>query len=89
MFIQIKHPLAIGIILLIQAIITCLIRGLINKRFWFQYILFIVFVGEMLVLFIYITRLPLLSATQEYIVLNEWMAVNNELEGMWKEIIMT
>jgi NADH-ubiquinone oxidoreductase chain 6 len=48
-FIQIKHPLAIGIILLIQTIITCLIRGLINKRFWFQYILFIVFVGGMLV----------------------------------------
>jgi NADH-ubiquinone oxidoreductase chain 6 len=53
---QIKHPLAIGIILLIQTIITCLIRGLINKRLWFQYILFIVFVGGMVVLFIYVTR---------------------------------
>jgi NADH-ubiquinone oxidoreductase chain 6 len=52
-----KHPLAVGIILLIQTIITCLIRGLINKRFWFQYILFMEFVGGMLVLFIYVTRL--------------------------------
>jgi NADH-ubiquinone oxidoreductase chain 6 len=41
----------------LQTIITFLIRGLINKRFWFQYILFIVFVGGMLVLFIYLTRL--------------------------------
>jgi NADH-ubiquinone oxidoreductase chain 6 len=37
--------------------ITCLIRGLISKRFWFQYILFMVFVGGILVLFIYVTRL--------------------------------
>jgi NADH-ubiquinone oxidoreductase chain 6 len=49
--------LAIGIISLIQTIITCLIRGLINKRFLFQYILFIVSVGGILVLFIYVTRL--------------------------------
>jgi hypothetical protein len=32
-FIQIKHPLAIGIILLLQTLLTCLIRGIINKRF--------------------------------------------------------
>jgi hypothetical protein len=38
---------------------------------------------------VFVIYLPLLSATQEYIVLNEWMAVNNELEGMWKEVIMT
>jgi hypothetical protein len=30
---QINHPLAIGIILLIQTIIICLIRGLIHQRF--------------------------------------------------------
>jgi NADH-ubiquinone oxidoreductase chain 6 len=52
-----KHPLAIGLILLVQTILTCLIRGLIHQRFWFQYILFIVFVGGILVLFIYVTSL--------------------------------
>lgn len=35
----------------------CLIRGLIHQRFWFQYILFIVFVGGILVLFIYVASL--------------------------------
>lgn len=46
-----------GIILLLQTTIICLIRGLIHQRFWFQYILFIVFIGGILVLFIYVTRL--------------------------------
>jgi NADH-ubiquinone oxidoreductase chain 6 len=56
-FTQIKHPLAIGLILLIQTTIVCLIRGTIYRRFWFSYILFIIMIGGMLVLFIYITSL--------------------------------
>jgi len=39
------------------ATIICLIRGTIYRRFWFSYILFIIIIGGMLVLFIYITRL--------------------------------
>nr|URX52874.1 NADH dehydrogenase subunit 6 [Glyptotermes sp. 2 AB-2022a] len=56
-FMQMKHPLAMGMMLLMQTAITCLISGLMNKSFWFQYILFMVFVGGMLVLFIYVTSL--------------------------------
>jgi hypothetical protein len=56
-FTQIKHPLAIGLMLLIQTTIVCIIRGTKYKRFWFSYILFIIIIGGMLVLFIYITRL--------------------------------
>jgi len=54
---QIKHPIAIGILLLIQTTIVRLIRGTIYKRFWFSYILFIIIIGGILVLFIYITGL--------------------------------
>nr|URX54471.1 NADH dehydrogenase subunit 6 [Glyptotermes sp. 17 AB-2022a] len=57
MFTQMKHPLAMGMMLLVQTVITCLVSGLMNKSFWFQYILFMVFVGGMLVLFIYVTSL--------------------------------
>jgi hypothetical protein len=32
-FTQIKHPLAIGLILLLQTTIVCLIRGTIYRRF--------------------------------------------------------
>lgn len=56
-FYQIKHPLAIGFLLLIQTLIICLITGTIFERFWFSYILFLVFLGGILVLFIYVTAL--------------------------------
>uniref|UniRef100_UPI0030FEA2A7 NADH dehydrogenase subunit 6 n=1 Tax=Neopanorpa quadristigma TaxID=2521360 RepID=UPI0030FEA2A7 len=56
-FTQMKHPLAMGLILLIQTLIICLTMGMISKTFWFSYILFLVFLGGMLVLFIYMTSL--------------------------------
>nr|URX54497.1 NADH dehydrogenase subunit 6 [Glyptotermes sp. 18 AB-2022a] len=56
-FTQMKHPLAMGMMLLMQTTIMCMISGLMYKSFWFQYILFMVFVGGMLVLFIYVTSL--------------------------------
>lgn len=56
-FTFIKHPLAIGIILLIQTLLICLISGFITKTFWFSYVLFLIFLGGMLVLFIYVTSL--------------------------------
>lgn len=51
------HPLAIGIVLLFQTLIICLLAGLIAQRYWFSYVLFLVFLGGLLVLFIYVTRL--------------------------------
>ncbi len=56
-FFQLKHPLAIGFLLLIQTTLVCLITGIIAQRFWFSYILFLVFLGGILVLFIYVTSL--------------------------------
>lgn len=52
-----RHPLAIGMILLLQTLVICLLTGFITQRFWFSYILFLVFLGGLLVLFIYVTRL--------------------------------
>lgn len=56
-FIIIKHPLAIGIVLIIQTLVISLIIGLISKTFWFSYVLFLIFLGGILILFIYITSL--------------------------------
>nr|QIT03242.1 NADH dehydrogenase subunit 6 [Sarcophaga pterygota] len=56
-FFNMKHPLAMGLTLLIQTTLICLTSGLITKTFWFSYILFLVFLGGMLVLFIYVTSL--------------------------------
>lgn len=49
--------MAIGLTLLIQTILICLRTGLITKTFWFSYILFLIFLGGILVLFIYVTSL--------------------------------
>nr|WKU83770.1 NADH dehydrogenase subunit 6 [Argyra sp.] len=57
MFLQMNHPLAMGLMLLIQTLMVCLATGLLSKSFWFSYILFLVFLGGMLVLFIYVTSL--------------------------------
>nr|QZP41221.1 NADH dehydrogenase subunit 6 [Geoscapheus dilatatus] len=57
LFTQMNHPLAMGLILLIQTIMISMITGLSTQSFWFSYVLFLIFIGGMLVLFIYITSL--------------------------------
>nr|YP_010397522.1 NADH dehydrogenase subunit 6 [Sympotthastia takatensis]UQJ73392.1 NADH dehydrogenase subunit 6 [Sympotthastia takatensis] len=56
-FMQMKHPMAMGLMLLIQTFLICLITGNYSKTFWFSYVLFLIFLGGMLVLFIYVTSL--------------------------------
>nr|WNH42581.1 NADH dehydrogenase subunit 6 [Neoperla sjostedti needhami] len=53
----ISHPLAMGLNLLTQTLIICLTAGLMTRSFWFSYILFLVFLGGLLVLFIYVSSL--------------------------------
>nr|URH16918.1 NADH dehydrogenase subunit 6 [Nasutitermes leponcei] len=57
MFTQMKHPMAMGLMLLMQTIMVCLISGTMYKSFWFSYILFMIMIGGMLVLFMYMTSL--------------------------------
>nr|YP_009351063.1 NADH dehydrogenase subunit 6 [Anhangatermes macarthuri]AQP28475.1 NADH dehydrogenase subunit 6 [Anhangatermes macarthuri] len=57
MFTQMKHPMAMGLMLLMQTIVVCLISGTMYKNFWFSYILFMIMIGGMLVLFMYMTSL--------------------------------
>nr|QHD20130.1 NADH dehydrogenase subunit 6 [Aedes busckii] len=56
-FMQMKHPLAMGLMLLIQTFLTSMLTGMFVKTFWFSYMLFLIFMGGMLVLFIYVTSL--------------------------------
>nr|UFR82822.1 NADH dehydrogenase subunit 6 [Dicronorhina derbyana] len=49
------HPLSIGFMLLSQTIIIALTMGLYNVNFWYSYIMFLIMIGGMLVLFIYMT----------------------------------
>nr|YP_008815697.1 NADH dehydrogenase subunit 6 [Engaeus lengana]AGZ13066.1 NADH dehydrogenase subunit 6 [Engaeus lengana] len=56
-FMHLTHPLSMGIALLTQTILICLLAGIFNPCFWFSYILFLIFLGGMLILFIYVSSL--------------------------------
>nr|URX54536.1 NADH dehydrogenase subunit 6 [Incisitermes snyderi] len=91
MFTQMNHPLAMGLMLLMQTMMMCLISGLMHQSFWFQYILFMVLIGGMLVLFIYVaslasnemfslsTKMMTLAATTMLIasMIKDWTTVNS------------
>nr|YP_010968429.1 NADH dehydrogenase subunit 6 [Aurivittia aurivittata]WNO18767.1 NADH dehydrogenase subunit 6 [Aurivittia aurivittata] len=49
-----KHPLSMGLMILIQTFMTCFLSGMIINTYWFSYILFLTFLGGLLVLFIYV-----------------------------------
>nr|YP_010882125.1 NADH dehydrogenase subunit 6 [Sungaya inexpectata]WID87026.1 NADH dehydrogenase subunit 6 [Sungaya inexpectata] len=57
MFLTMKHPLSMGISIIMQTTIISAMTGMMSKSFWFSYILFLMFVGGMMVLFIYMTSL--------------------------------
>nr|AQM39951.1 NADH dehydrogenase subunit 6 [Phyllomimus sp. ZJZ-2017] len=57
MFNYFKHPLSMTIIIICQTLIMSMCLSLMTKTFWMSYILFLVFLGGMLVLFLYITSL--------------------------------
>nr|YP_002640533.2 NADH dehydrogenase subunit 6 [Aspidytes niobe] len=56
-FMFLNHPISMGLILLIQTILICLITGMFSYSYWFSYILFLIMLGGMLVLFLYMTSL--------------------------------
>nr|YP_009692440.1 NADH dehydrogenase subunit 6 [Mesonemoura tritaenia]QEH58836.1 NADH dehydrogenase subunit 6 [Mesonemoura tritaenia] len=56
-FTQMTHPLAMGLMLLVQTVFISILTGLMAQSFWFSYVLFLVFLGGLLVLFIYVTSL--------------------------------
>nr|YP_011017108.1 NADH dehydrogenase subunit 6 [Teliphasa nubilosa]WQB62466.1 NADH dehydrogenase subunit 6 [Teliphasa nubilosa] len=52
-----NHPLSMGLMILFQTILTCMITGMLIKTYWFSYILFLTFLGGLLVLFIYVSSI--------------------------------
>jgi NADH-ubiquinone oxidoreductase chain 6 len=57
MFIRSFHPVTLIFFILTQTLVICLLTWTILKIRWFSYILFLVFLGGLIVLFIYITSL--------------------------------
>nr|AYR05327.1 NADH dehydrogenase subunit 6 [Coleoptera sp. ACP-2013] len=57
MFLTMNHPLSLGCILLSQTILISLISSLFYLNFWYSYILFLIMIGGMLIMFIYMTSI--------------------------------
>nr|YP_010117220.1 NADH dehydrogenase subunit 6 [Ypthima baldus]QPM99444.1 NADH dehydrogenase subunit 6 [Ypthima baldus] len=52
-----NHPISMGLTILIQTLLIWLLLGLFINSYWFPYILILVFLGGLLVLFIYISSI--------------------------------
>nr|APX40678.1 NADH dehydrogenase subunit 6 [Cryptocephalus aureolus] len=52
-----NHPLTLGFVLLSQTMMIALMTGLMSLNFWSSYIIFLVMIGGMLILFIYMTSI--------------------------------
>nr|ADO13510.1 NADH dehydrogenase subunit 6 [Maruca vitrata] len=57
LMIFLNHPLSMGLMILIQTMLTCLISSIMMSTYWFSYILFLTFLGGLLVLFIYVSSI--------------------------------
>nr|UGS80539.1 NADH dehydrogenase subunit 6 [Teliapsocus conterminus] len=57
LFFSFKTPLSLGITLICQTLTLAFLMGSMMKSFWFMYLLVLIFIGGMLVLFIYVTSI--------------------------------
>nr|YP_009233472.1 NADH dehydrogenase subunit 6 [Compsorhipis davidiana]YP_009740625.1 NADH dehydrogenase subunit 6 [Bryodema nigroptera]AMB35642.1 NADH dehydrogenase subunit 6 [Compsorhipis davidiana]QID03587.1 NADH dehydrogenase subunit 6 [Bryodema nigroptera] len=56
-FIKMNHPMLLMIMIIIQTLLIGVMMGSMMESFWLSYILFLTFIGGMMVLFIYITSI--------------------------------
>nr|YP_009989152.1 NADH dehydrogenase subunit 6 [Bryodema kozlovi]QNM40729.1 NADH dehydrogenase subunit 6 [Bryodema kozlovi] len=56
-FIKMNHPMLLMIMIIIQTLLISVMMGSMMESFWLSYILFLTFIGGMMVLFIYITSI--------------------------------
>nr|YP_010721505.1 NADH dehydrogenase subunit 6 [Hilethera xinjiangensis]WDS74922.1 NADH dehydrogenase subunit 6 [Hilethera xinjiangensis] len=56
-FIKLNHPMSMMMIIIIQTLMIGMLIGTMMESFWLSYILFLTFLGGMMVLFIYITSI--------------------------------
>nr|AIS38200.1 NADH dehydrogenase subunit 6 [Brasilocerus sp. 2 DTA-2012] len=52
-----KHPLMVSMIIIIQTILIAMTTNLFSESSWYSYTLFMVMIGGMMVMFIYMTSL--------------------------------
>nr|AIM19546.1 NADH dehydrogenase subunit 6 [Diceroprocta semicincta] len=68
-----KHPLSMGLILLLQTIFSCMACSLILSSYLLSYILFLIFVGGMLILFMYMSSI---ASNEKFVFSMKLMFIN-------------
>nr|UUG47456.1 NADH dehydrogenase subunit 6 [Ips nitidus] len=69
LFIFLKHPLALGSILFMQTSLAALASNYLFMNSWYSYILFLIMVGGMLILFIYMTSI---ASNEKFLMPSKW-----------------
>nr|QJX65656.1 NADH dehydrogenase subunit 6 [Amorophaga japonica] len=64
-----NHPIPMGLMILMQTLLLCMISGLSIYSYWFSYILFLIMLGGLMVLFIYVSTI----ASNETFKMNKMM----------------
>nr|YP_010946437.1 NADH dehydrogenase subunit 6 [Balta dissecta]WGO57155.1 NADH dehydrogenase subunit 6 [Balta dissecta] len=92
-FTQLNHPMTLGMMLLLQTMMISMLSGLMSQTFWFSYVLMLVFLGGMMVLFIYVTSiasneimqtsmkmfiLMMMATTLVMSIMNPYLEMNNQ-----------
>nr|YP_010531226.1 NADH dehydrogenase subunit 6 [Nesodiprion japonicus]UXW93513.1 NADH dehydrogenase subunit 6 [Nesodiprion japonicus] len=54
---MLKTPFSLGLNLIVQTVVISLSAGFINSSFWYSYMLFLIFLGSLLIIFIYVSSL--------------------------------
>nr|YP_010958799.1 NADH dehydrogenase subunit 6 [Demobotys pervulgalis]WNB40547.1 NADH dehydrogenase subunit 6 [Demobotys pervulgalis] len=71
-----NNPLSMGLMILIQTLLTCMISSMIIKTYWFSYILFLTFLGGLLVLFIYVSSIASNEIFKTSYFMNTYLIMN-------------
>uniref|UniRef100_UPI0030FE391B NADH dehydrogenase subunit 6 n=1 Tax=Sphingonotus salinus TaxID=319241 RepID=UPI0030FE391B len=56
-FIKLNHPMSMMLVIIMQTTLIGMMTGSMMESFWLSYIMFLTFLGGMMVLFIYITSI--------------------------------
>nr|YP_010958812.1 NADH dehydrogenase subunit 6 [Crypsiptya coclesalis]WNB40560.1 NADH dehydrogenase subunit 6 [Crypsiptya coclesalis] len=74
-----NNPLSMGLMILTQTLLTCLVSSMIIKTYWFSYILFLTFLGGLLVLFIYVSSIASNEIFKPSLYMNSYIIINTLL----------
>nr|YP_010327087.1 NADH dehydrogenase subunit 6 [Sitochroa verticalis]UNP54349.1 NADH dehydrogenase subunit 6 [Sitochroa verticalis] len=83
-----NNPLSMGLMILIQTLLTCMISSMIIKTYWFSYILFLTFLGGLLVLFIYVSSIASNEMFKTSFFMNIYVLINISIIMMISILLM-